>query len=94
MVTGIPTATNANEGAFMPSSTDIRAAFIAAIQQNPKGYLCLHTDFIAELQERHWHFSQADANSWIERYQPDFADKTTNGSENRYWILRNMGRVF
>ncbi|WP_368568641.1 hypothetical protein, partial [Enterobacter roggenkampii] len=60
-----------------------------------KGYLCLHTDkFIAELQERHWHFSQADANSWIERNQPGFADKTTDGSDNRYWILRNMGRVF
>jgi hypothetical protein len=29
-----------------------------------------------------------------EVYQPDFADKTTDGSENRYWILRNMGRVF
>ncbi|WP_270655346.1 hypothetical protein [Enterobacter bugandensis] len=73
---------------------DIRTAFIAAIQQNPKGYLYLHTGkFIAELQERHWHFSQAVANSWIERYQPDFADKTTNGSENRYWILRKMGRV-
>ena len=79
----------------MPRQPDIRAAFVAVIQQNPKGYLCLHTDkFIAELQERHWHFSQEDANSWIERYQPDFADKTTNGSENRYWILRNMGRVF
>ena len=37
----------------MPRQPDIRAAFIAAIQQNPKGYLCLHTDrFIAELQER------------------------------------------
>ncbi|EOG8087810.1 hypothetical protein ACLIVV_002003 [Enterobacter roggenkampii] len=79
----------------MPRQPDIRAAFIAAIQQNLKGYLCLHTDkFIAELQERHWHFSVADANAWIERYQPGFADKTTNGSENRYWILRNMGRVF
>ncbi|MHA0889709.1 hypothetical protein ACR9HY_00620 [Enterobacter roggenkampii] len=79
----------------MPRQPDIRAAFIAAIQQNPNGYLCLHTDkLIAELQERNWHFNQADANTWIERYQPDFADKTTNGSENRYWILRNMGRVF
>ena len=48
----------------MPRQPDIRAAFIAAIQQNPKGYLCLRTDkFIAELQERHWHFSQTDANA-------------------------------
>jgi hypothetical protein len=48
----------ASEGAFMPRQPDIRAAFIAAIQQNQK-VSCLHTDkFIAELQERHWHFSQ------------------------------------
>ncbi|MCX8303590.1 hypothetical protein [Enterobacter pseudoroggenkampii] len=79
----------------MPRIADIQTAFRAAIQQNSKGYLYLHTDkFIAELQKRHWHFSQADANSWIERYQPDFADKTINGSDNRYWILRNMGRIF
>lgn len=79
----------------MPRQPDIHAAFIAAIQQNPKGYLCLYTDkFIAELQNRHWHFSQSDANAWIQRYQPDFADKSTDGSGNRYWILRNMGRVF
>ncbi|EPC0744948.1 TPA: hypothetical protein ACP2OC_000976 [Escherichia coli] len=79
----------------MPRQSDINSAFHAAIQLNPKGYQCLRSsDFVRELQERHWHFSQADANSWIERYQPDFADKTTNGSENRYWILRNMGRVF
>lgn len=79
----------------MPRQPDIHAAFLASIQRNPKGYLCLNTDkFIAELREINWHFSQADANAWIERYQPDFADKTTNDSENRYWILRNMGRVF
>ena len=29
----------------------------------------------------------------IERNQPGFADKTTDGSDNHYWILRNMGRV-
>ena len=50
-------------------------------------------DFIRELAKVHWHFSRADANEWIERYQPDFADKTTDLSENRLWILRNMGRV-
>jgi hypothetical protein len=82
-----------DEGAFMPRQPDIRAAFIAAIQQNQRA-ISAYRQFIAELQERNWHFSQADANSWIERYQPDFADKTTNESENRYWILRNMGRVF
>ncbi|KZP46642.1 hypothetical protein XF28_01190 [Escherichia coli] len=78
----------------MPRRSDIHAAFVAAIQQNPKGYQCLHTnDFIRELRARNWHFTQADANDWIERYQPDFADKTTDLSVNRLWILRNMGRV-
>ena len=78
----------------MPRQSDIHSAFVAAIQQNPKGYQCLHTnDFIRELRARNWHFSQADANEWIERYQPDFADRTTDLSENRLWILRNMGRV-
>ncbi len=79
----------------MPRKSDIHAAFLASIEQNPKGYLCLNTNkFINKLREKSWHFSQAGANAWIERYQPYFADKTTDGSDNRYWILRNMGRVF
>lgn len=79
----------------MPRQSDIRSAFTEAIQQNTKGYLFLRTDcFIAKLREKNWHFSRGDANEWIERYQPDFADKTTDCSDNRYWILRNMGRVF
>nr|DAI95521.1 MAG TPA: hypothetical protein [Caudoviricetes sp.] len=37
----------------MPRQPDIRAAFLAAIQQNTKGYLCLKTDkFITELRIR------------------------------------------
>lgn len=79
----------------MPRKTDIHTAFIEAIKLNPKGYRYLSTDsFIEKLRQFNWHFSRTDANAWIERYQPDFADKTTNVSENRYWILRNMGRVF
>ncbi|MFP9429450.1 hypothetical protein ACJ9N4_04040 [Enterobacter sp. LM3] len=78
----------------MPRQTDIRAAFFTAIQMNPNGYKYLHTDdFINALRARNWYFTQHDANQWIERYQPDFADKTTDESNNRYWILRNMGRV-
>jgi len=78
----------------MPRSSDIQAAFVAVIQKNPKGYRCLHTDaFVSKLRDFNWHFSRADANAWIERYQPDFADKTPDDSENRYWILRNMGRI-
>ncbi|MEG6000398.1 hypothetical protein [Enterobacter ludwigii] len=78
----------------MPRQYDIHAAFLASIEQNPKGYLCLKTNkFINNLREKNWHFTRADANAWIERNQPGFADKTTDGSDNRYWILRNMGRV-
>jgi hypothetical protein len=78
----------------MLRTADIHAAFVAVIQLNPKEYRFLQTNlFITKLREINWHFSQADANAWIERYQPDFADKTTDGSENRYWVLRIMGRV-
>lgn len=78
----------------MARTADIKTAFTESIQLNPKGYRYLTTDsFIEKLREFNWHFTQADANSWIERYQPDFADKTTDSSNNRYWILRNMGRV-
>lgn len=79
---------------MMPRTADINAAFIAAIELNPKGYRYLRTDsFIQKLRGFNWHFTRADANSWIERNQPGFADKTTDGSDNRYWILHNMGRV-
>lgn len=79
----------------MPRKPDINAAFVSAVQLNQKGYQYLHTDdFIRELRNANWHFSQADANQWIERNQTDFCDKTPDFSENRYWILRNMGRVY
>ncbi|MEG5548051.1 hypothetical protein UXO11_00430 [Enterobacter wuhouensis] len=78
----------------MPRTADIHSAFVAVIQLNPKGYRYLSTDsFIEKLREFNWHFTRADANSWIKRYQPDFTDKTTDGTDNHYWILRNMGRV-
>lgn len=78
----------------MPRKSDIHSAFVAAIQLNPKGYQCLRTDdFIRELAKVHWHFSQKDANEWIEYYQTFFVDKTPDHSENRLWMLRNMWRV-
>ncbi|ENA0610345.1 hypothetical protein ABFP30_002060 [Enterobacter bugandensis] len=78
----------------MPRTADIHAAFVAVIKLNPKGYRYLSTDsFIEKLREFNWHFTRTDANTWIERYQPDFTDKTTDGTDNHYWILRNMGRV-
>lgn len=78
----------------MPRRFDIHVAFVAAVQKNPKGYQWLRTDdFIRELRARNWHFSQKDANEWIERYQECFVDKTPDESQNRLWMLRNMGRV-
>lgn len=78
----------------MPRRYEIDSAFRAAVMKNPKGFLWLRSDdFIRELRVRNWHFTQAEANRWIERYQPDFVDKTPDFSENRFWILRNMGRV-
>ncbi|MEJ5067427.1 hypothetical protein WH292_06030 [Enterobacter sp. MYb186] len=76
----------------MPRRNDIHAAFVAAIQLNPKGYRCLRTeDFIRELAKAHLRFTLGDANAWIERYQTGFLDKTTDSSEDCYWMLRNMG---
>ncbi len=78
----------------MPRKSDIHSAFVAAIQLNPKGYQCLRTDdFIRELAKVHWHFSQEDANDWIERYQEFFVDKTPDDRPNRLWMMRNTGRV-
>ena len=51
----------------MPRQPNIRAAFIAAIELNPKGYRYLRTDsFIEKLRGFNWHFTRADANAWIE----------------------------
>ncbi|HDV9413783.1 TPA: hypothetical protein RKV49_003281 [Raoultella ornithinolytica] len=72
----------------------IRDAFADSISVNPKGYRYLHTrDFVCALQSRGIHFSGKEANQWIERNQTYFVDKSTNESENRLWMMRNMGRV-
>lgn len=72
----------------------IREAFADSVSVNPKGYRYLRTiDFVRKLQERGIHFSGNEANAWIERNQEYFVDKTTDGNENRLWMLMNMGRV-
>lgn len=78
----------------MARLSDIAAAFVAAVQLNPKGYQCLRTsDFLRELAARKWHFSRTEANEWIEQNQQDFVDKTPTHSDDRYWMLRAMGRI-
>ncbi|HGK3819280.1 TPA: hypothetical protein ACJ12M_005390 [Klebsiella pneumoniae] len=72
----------------------IREAFCASISRNPKGYQYLHTrDFVTALRRRGIHFSEVEANSWIAREQTYFVDKTPDHSENRLWMMANMGRV-
>ncbi|HBQ1622089.1 hypothetical protein [Klebsiella pneumoniae] len=39
------------------------------------------------------HFSEVEANAWIAREQSYFVDKTAEHSENRLWMMANMGRV-
>lgn len=78
----------------MARLSDIKAAFCAAVQLNPKGFQCLNTrDFIRELAAKNWHMPHDEANEWIERNQQDFVDKTQTHTDDRYWILRAMGRV-
>ncbi|MBU8940188.1 hypothetical protein [Klebsiella quasipneumoniae] len=72
----------------------IREAFADSVSVNPKGYRYLRTlDFVRALQARGVHFSGREANQWIERYQTYFVDKTAEHSENRLWMMSNMGRV-
>ncbi|VAC60754.1 hypothetical protein LNGFDJGK_01669 [Enterobacter hormaechei] len=64
---------------MMPRTADIHAAFIAAIELNPKGYRYLRTvSFIQQLIGFNLNFIRNDANLWIECNQPDFADKATD----------------
>ncbi|HHT0191707.1 TPA: hypothetical protein ACTW3J_002969 [Raoultella planticola] len=78
----------------MLRQSDINQAFRESILRNAKGFQYLYTgDFVSSLVCRGIHFSYSEANRWIERYQSCFADKTPDHSENRLWILRNMGRV-
>ncbi|MBL2685916.1 hypothetical protein ELK58_28040, partial [Klebsiella pneumoniae] len=54
----------------------------------------LHTrDFVTALRRRGIHFTEVEANSWIAREQTYFVDKTPDLSENRLWMMANMGRV-
>ncbi len=92
-VTGIPTATFIG-GQIMLRHSDIAAAFRESILRSSKGFQYLHTrDFVTALRRRGIHLSEVEANSWIAREQTYFVDKTPDHSENRLWMMANMGRV-
>ncbi|MEV9402434.1 hypothetical protein AB0211_00115 [Klebsiella pneumoniae] len=79
----------------MLRQSDIAAAFRESVLLNSKGYQYLHTrDFVAALRRRGIHFSEVEANAWIAREQSYFVDKTTDHSENRLWMMANMGMIF
>ena len=78
----------------MLRQSDIAAAFRESVLRNPKGYRYLHTkDFVSALRRRGLHFTDSEANAWISREQGYFVDKTAEHSENRLWMMANMGRI-
>ncbi|HGP3845991.1 TPA: hypothetical protein ACLKPL_003230 [Klebsiella pneumoniae] len=78
----------------MHRQSDINQAFRESVLSNSKGFQYLHTkDFVSALRRRGIHLSEVEANSWIAREQTYFVDKTAEHSENRLWMLTNMGRV-
>ncbi|MDG0780714.1 hypothetical protein QK309_24840 [Klebsiella quasipneumoniae] len=78
----------------MHRQSDINQAFRESVLRNSKGYQYLYTkDFVSALRRRGLHFTDSEANAWISREQSYFVDKTTDHSENRLWMMANMGRV-
>lgn len=78
----------------MHRQSDINQAFRESVLRTSKGLQYLHTrDFVTALRRRGIHFSEVEANAWIARDQSYFADKTAEHSENRLWMMANMGRV-
>ena len=78
----------------MHRASDINQAFRESILRSSKGFQYLHTrDFVTALRRRGIHFTELEANSWIAREQTYFVDKTAEHSENRLWMMANMGRV-
>lgn len=78
----------------MHRQSDINQAFRESVLRNSKGYQYVNTrDFVSALRRRGLQFTDSEANAWISREQSYFVDKTTDHSENRLWMLANMGRV-
>lgn len=78
----------------MHRQSDINQAFRESVLRNSKGYQYVNTrDFVSALRRRGLHFTDSEANAWISREQSYFVDKTPDHSENRLWMLDNMGRV-
>ena len=78
----------------MHRQSNTNQAFRESVLRNSKGYQYLYTkDFVSALRRHGMHFTDSEANAWISREQTYFVDKTTDHSENRLWMMANMGRV-
>lgn len=78
----------------MHRQSGINQAFRESVLRNTKGYQYVNTrDFVSALRRRGIHFSEVEANAWIAREQSYFVDKTAEHSENRLWMMANMGRI-
>lgn len=78
----------------MHRQSNINQAFSESLLRNSKGYQYLYTkDFVSALRRHGMHFTDSEANAWISREQTYFVDKTPDHSENRLWMMANMGRV-
>ncbi len=77
----------------MPRHSEIQVEFVTEEQKKDMAFSDYAGDFIRELSKFHQHFTLADANDWIERYQEFYVYKTPDERQNRLWMMRNMGRV-
>lgn len=69
---------------------EIEAAFRAAVKILPKtGRTITTVDFVAELAKVNWHWTEKEANQWIEHHQDQFKDISTQEGECRTFRLFN-----
>lgn len=74
----------------MARRDDIATAFIASIRIAPNGKRTVTTvDFVEHLMKVNHDFTLAEANRWIEHYQGNFRDISTEEGERRMFHLFN-----
>lgn len=78
----------------MAKYSDIGTAFTRAVKTDPnRGLIVTTNDFVIELEKLNHHWSRAQANAWIERYQGFFRDYTPHHGDDRSYFMKNMGRI-
>lgn len=78
----------------MPRDSDIKSAFIKAIELDGRGRQVVTTGkFQANLDAVNHVWTLKECNRWITYYQPGFMELITDDRENRTYALRNMAYV-